>query len=108
MGVSLMIDDFGTGYSSLSHLHQFPFHFIKIDQSFVSTMEDKPDNMEIVRTVISLAHALGKQVVAEGVETGTQRDLLANLGCEFLQGYYFSPPLPAHKAEALLAKAPRW
>jgi diguanylate cyclase (GGDEF)-like protein len=108
MGVSLMIDDFGTGYSSLSHLHQFPFHFIKIDQSFISTMEDTPDNMEIVRTIISLAHALGKQVVAEGVETSTQKDLLANLGCEFFQGYYFSPPVPAHKAEALLAKAPRW
>jgi diguanylate cyclase (GGDEF)-like protein len=107
-GVSLMIDDFGTGYSSLSHLHQFPFHFIKIDQSFVGTMEDKPDNMEIVRTIISLAHALGKKVVAEGVETRSQLDLLAALGCEFFQGYYFSPPLAAHKAEDLLSQNPTW
>lgn len=108
MGISLMIDDFGTGYSSLSHLHQFPFHYLKIDQSFVSTMEDKPDNMEIVRSIISLAHTLGKQVVAEGVETESQRILLRKLGCEFVQGYRFSQPLPAGKAEVLLGEEPDW
>jgi EAL domain-containing protein (putative c-di-GMP-specific phosphodiesterase class I) len=108
MGVSLMIDDFGTGYSSLSHLHQFPFHYLKIDQSFISTMEDKADNMEIVRTIISLAHTLGKQVVAEGVETTSQKDLLKKLGCEFVQGYYFSTPMPASEAQILLTKNPQW
>ncbi len=108
MGVSLMIDDFGTGYSSLSHLHQFPFHFLKIDRSFVSTMEDKPDNLEIVRSIISLAHSLGKRVVAEGVETQSQRDILAELGCEFVQGYYFSRPLPTAQAEALLIEDLTW
>lgn len=108
IGVSLMIDDFGTGYSSLSHLHQFPFHYLKIDQSFVSTMEDKPDNMEIVRTIVSLAHTLGKKVVAEGVETQSQRAQLKQLGCELVQGFLFSQPLPAHKAEALLANNTRW
>lgn len=108
IGVSFMIDDFGTGYSSLSHLHQFPFHFLKIDQSFVSTMEDKPDNREIVHSVISLAHTLGKRVVAEGVETASQRDQLRAMGCEFVQGYYFARPLPAAKAEELLEDNPMW
>lgn len=108
MGVSLMIDDFGTGYSSLSHLHQFPFHILKIDRSFITTMEDKPDNMEIVRSIISLAHSLGKQVVAEGVETESQLAIIKDLGCEFVQGFYFSKPLPTDKAETLLIEDPRW
>ncbi len=108
MGVSLMIDDFGTGYSSLSHLHQFPFHYIKVDQSFVSTMEDKADNMEIVRSVISLAHTLGKQVVAEGVETQSQKLQLSQFGCEYVQGYFFARPLTAANAEALLSENPKW
>lgn len=108
MGVSLMIDDFGTGYSSLSHLHQFPFHFLKVDQSFVATMGNGVDNGTIVKSIISLAHTLGKRVVAEGVETESQKRQLTDLGCEFVQGYYFARPLPAHKAEALLLKDPQW
>ncbi len=108
MGVGLMIDDFGTGYSSLSHLHQFPFHYLKIDRTFVSSMEEKTDNMAIIRSIISLAHTLDKSVVAEGVETHSQQKQLAELGCEQAQGYFFSRPLSADKAEALLAKSPVW
>lgn len=108
MGISLMIDDFGTGYSSLSHLHQFPFHFLKIDQMFVSTMEEKADNMEIVSSIISLAHSLGKRVVAEGVETKSQLDILTEFGCEFVQGYYFSHPVSAEEAENMLIEHKRW
>lgn len=108
MGVSLMIDDFGTGYSSLSHLHQFPFHFLKIDQSFVSSMSDKADNGKIVKSIFSLAHTLGKRVVAEGVETESQKQQLTELGCEFVQGYYFARPMPAAEAEELLFTNPHW
>lgn len=107
-GVSLMIDDFGTGYSSLSHLHQFPFHYLKIDRSFVSTMERKQENTELVRSIISMAHTLDKQVVAEGVETEAQLAQLRQLGCEFAQGYFLSRPLPAAQAEELLADNPKW
>jgi len=104
----LSIDDFGTGYSSLSHLHRFPFHFLKIDQSFVGDMEQKRENMEIVRTIVSLAHSLGKSVIAEGVEEESQLNVLKALGCEYGQGYYFSKPLPHAEAEALLSEAPVW
>ena len=108
MGVSLMIDDFGTGYSSLSHLHQFPFHYLKIDQSFVSSMGKKEENTDLVRSIIAMSHTLNKQVVAEGVETKEQKEQLTEFGCEFVQGYYFSRPVPASDAEALLAENPKW
>lgn len=104
----LSIDDFGTGYSSLSHLHRFPFHYLKIDQSFVGNMEQKRENMEIVRTIVSLAHSLGKSVIAEGVEEESQLNVLKALGCEYGQGYHFSKPLPHAEAEALLSEAPVW
>ncbi|BBD08646.1 putative bifunctional diguanylate cyclase/phosphodiesterase [Desulfovibrio ferrophilus] len=108
LGVSLSIDDFGTGYSSLSYLSRFPFDFLKVDQSFVFVMQDNEENMEIVRSIVSLAHSLGKKIIAEGVETPEQLALLRNLGCEYGQGYLFAKPLPTEKARSLLEKNPTW
>lgn len=104
LGVHLSIDDFGTGYSSLANLHRFPFHLLKVDQSFVSAMGEKPENLEITRTIISLARALGKRVVAEGVETAEQRDTLRGLGAEYLQGFLYSKPVPEADATGLLER----
>ncbi|GAA0797419.1 putative bifunctional diguanylate cyclase/phosphodiesterase [Spirilliplanes yamanashiensis] len=95
LGVVLCIDDFGTGYSSLTYLRQFPASIVKIDRSFVSGIGVNPDDEAIVRTVIAMAHALGQQVVAEGIETSEHRDWLRRQGCDFGQGYLYSPPRPA-------------
>lgn len=95
MGVAISIDDFGVGYSSLAYLTRFPISELKIDRSFIAGMASDPANTTIVRAVISLAHALSLQVVAEGVETSEQMQFLAGLGCEQYQGYLCSPPLPA-------------
>jgi diguanylate cyclase (GGDEF)-like protein len=101
LGVRLSIDDFGTGYSSLNYLRRFPVDTLKIDRSFVSNI-DIDDNRKIVATMIMLAHNLGLCVVAEGTETADQLTQLKDLRCEFAQGYFFSPPLQAEKAERLL------
>jgi diguanylate cyclase (GGDEF)-like protein/PAS domain S-box-containing protein len=111
LGVGVAIDDFGTGYSSLSYLHKLPITTLKIDQSFVHEIgapsargaEDAP----IIRTIIALAHNLGMAVVAEGVETEEQRQLLLRLGCEGLQGFLLHAPLDAAQAQALLRRVPR-
>ena len=95
IGVFLSIDDFGTGYSSLSYLRQLPAKQLKIDRSFVKDLETSPDARAIVDAVVRLAHALGLRVVAEGVETAGQRDVLLALGCDELQGYFFARPMPA-------------
>jgi diguanylate cyclase (GGDEF)-like protein/PAS domain S-box-containing protein len=104
MGIRLSIDDFGTGYSSLSYLHQFPAQTLKIDRSFVCRIEEETSQLAIVRAVVSLAHVMGMDVVAEGIETPSQLDVLTNLGCEYGQGYLFARPLPAVEIEAMLAR----
>ncbi len=103
--IRLSLDDFGTGYSSLSYLHQFPFDTIKIDRTFIQPMEHNASRLEIVRAIIALARALGKTVVAEGLETREQVERLTELGCDFGQGYYFARPLDAAAAELFLARA---
>jgi EAL domain-containing protein (putative c-di-GMP-specific phosphodiesterase class I) len=96
------MDDFGTGYSSLSYLRSFPFDKIKIDQSFVRDLDTKRDSRAIVRAIISLGHSLGIQVLAEGVETAEELELLRDEGCGEVQGYIFSPPRPGREIPALI------
>ncbi len=108
LGVKLSIDDFGTGYSSLSYLHRFPIDTLKVDRSFVNSMEDGSENGEIVRTVIALAKTLRLDVIAEGIETIHQLHQLRILGCEYGQGYLFSRPVPLEEAERLLEDKSRW
>jgi diguanylate cyclase (GGDEF)-like protein len=102
LGIGLCIDDFGTGYSSLSRLHQFPIDTLKIDRSFVSHLGSHPQHFETIQTIITLAHSLGMDVVAEGVETQKQLERLQKLKCEYLQGYLFSKPVDAATATQLL------
>jgi diguanylate cyclase (GGDEF)-like protein/PAS domain S-box-containing protein len=102
LGVCIAIDDFGTGYSSLSYLSRLPVHFLKIDRSFIGTMVEDPDNMTIVSSVISLAHALKLRVVAEGVETEEAAQRLRELKCDEMQGFLFSRPVPVQDVVPLL------
>lgn len=105
--IQLSIDDFGLGYSSLSYLHRFPIDTLKIDRSFVSLM-NSDNNFEIIRTITTLAHTLGMDVIAEGVETSEQLTQLKGLGCEFGQGYFFSKPLNGASAQAMIAANSQW
>jgi len=93
MGASIAIDDFGTGYSSLSYLKRLPVKTLKIDRSFVSPLPNSADDVAIVGAIVSMAHSLKLSVVAEGVETKAQRSLLTDMGCDQLQGFYYSKPL---------------
>ena len=94
IGLRLSLDDFGTGYSSLSYLKKYPFDKVKIDRSFVSDLPDNADDAAIANATISMAHALGLVVIAEGVETQKQADYLHQHQCDFVQGYYYSRPIP--------------
>ena len=101
-GVCISLDDFGTGYSSLSYLKKFDIDYLKIDQSFVRELETSPNDMALCEAIIVMAHKLGLKVVAEGVETAAQRNLLAAAGCDYGQGYFFSRPVPPEEFELLL------
>ena len=102
LGVSISIDDFGTGYSSLSYLAQYPFDTLKIDRCFISNITEGCTNAAIVKAIIEMAHSLCLEVVAEGVETEAEKDFLWRYKCDTMQGYLFSPPLPAADFEKLL------
>lgn len=106
--IQLYIDDFGTGYSSLSRLHTFPTDALKIDRAFVSRMTHDEGNEAIVQTILILAGHLGMNVIAEGVETIAQLNLLRSLQCEYGQGYFFSPPIDSLTATKLVAAKPEW
>jgi len=108
LGVQLSIDDFGTGYSSLSYLHRLPFNTLKIDRSFVSAVGENGEGSEILETIISLAKSLKKKIIAEGIETEAQLELLEDLGCEYGQGYLMSKPLTVEKMDRALAEHRTW
>ncbi len=102
IGVKIAIDDFGTGYSSLSYLKRFPLDFLKIDRSFIRDIQSDPDDAAITLAVIAMAHSMRLNVIAEGVETAAQLDFLRAHDCNEVQGYYFSPPVPADDLTRLL------
>jgi EAL domain-containing protein (putative c-di-GMP-specific phosphodiesterase class I) len=106
MDVHLDVDDFGTGYSSLAYLQSFPVQTLKVDRSFVCCMHAGAQQAEIVRAIVGLAHNLGMDVTAEGVETPQQIESLRALKCRRAQGYYFSRPMPAQDAERLVVEGP--
>jgi EAL domain-containing protein (putative c-di-GMP-specific phosphodiesterase class I) len=102
MGVRISIDDFGTGYSSLAHLKRFPVDVIKIDRSFIRDITTDPADRTITEAIIALGKTLNLTVVAEGVETAEQRDVLREIACDEIQGYYFSRPVPPEQVTPLL------
>ncbi|HEX6188214.1 MAG TPA: EAL domain-containing protein [Pyrinomonadaceae bacterium] len=108
LGVQLSIDDFGTGYSSLGYLHRFPVDILKIDRSFIGRIGEAAENIEIVRTIVSLADNMGMEVVAEGVETLAQFSQLRMLKCQFGQGYLFSRPVEASAIDGWISRTPDW
>ena len=103
-GVQIAIDDFGTGYSSLAYLKKFDIDYLKIDQSFVSNLENDTDDLALCEAIIVMAHKLGLKVIAEGVETELQRDILLRAGCDYAQGFLYSKALPAEEFDALLVR----
>jgi EAL domain-containing protein (putative c-di-GMP-specific phosphodiesterase class I) len=102
-GIGVSLDDFGTGYSSLSYLQKFDIDFIKIDQSFVRHLIDGSTDLALCKAIIAMAHALDIKVIAEGVETDLQRNLLTDAGCDYAQGYLFSRPVPSAEFETLIS-----
>lgn len=105
LGLKVSLDDFGTGYSSMSYLKRLPVDVLKIDRSFITDLADDADARAIAQVIISLAHTLRKGVVAEGVETKDQLALLAQWGCDIIQGHYFSEPMTATRFEEFLGSA---
>ena len=102
LGIAIAIDDFGTGYASLGYLQNFSFDILKIDRCFVSNITKNPRNMAIVTAILRMAQQLNFQVIAEGVETAIEKDFLLQHGCDMIQGYFISRPLPAEQFIALL------
>jgi EAL domain-containing protein (putative c-di-GMP-specific phosphodiesterase class I) len=105
-GIRLAIDDFGTGYSSFKYLSRFPIHTLKIDQSFVQEL-DREENMSIVNAMVAMGRGMSLNVIAEGVETESQRARLQQMQCHEVQGYYYSPPMSGHEATTLLGRHAR-
>jgi len=105
LGIRLAIDDFGTGYSSLRYLRRFPVGILKIDRSFVNGLGHDPEDEVIVETVIRMARSLGVEVVAEGVETHTQEEILRRLGCHYLQGFFYGRPADGPSSAELYASS---
>ena len=101
-GIQVAIDDFGTGYSSLSYLKKFDIDYLKIDRSFVHNLEIDDNNIALSEAIIMMAHKLGLHVIAEGVETAHQKQMLVDAGCDYAQGFLYSRPVPADAFEALL------
>lgn len=101
-GIEIAVDDFGTGYSSLAYLHRFNVDLLKIDQSFVASIETEPSDAVLCEAIVAMSHKLGLRVVAEGVETQRQAELLTRLGCDSMQGFLFSRPIPPEQLEAIL------
>jgi diguanylate cyclase (GGDEF)-like protein/PAS domain S-box-containing protein len=106
-GIRVSLDDFGTGYSSLSYLQRFEIDYIKIDQSFVRHLIPASTDLALCKAIIVMAHELGMKVIAEGIETASQRDLLASAGCDYGQGYLFARPMPAKEFETFLTQRAR-
>jgi len=103
LGVRVHLDDFGTGYSALSYLQRYPIDILKIDRSFIGKINGNGENIEIIKAIMNLARDLDIGVIAEGIETETQFDLLKNLNCEFGQGFFFAKPMDFKAIESLLA-----
>jgi len=104
LGLRLSLDDFGTGYSSLAYLKRFPFQYVKIDRAFVTDITHNPDDAAIATAIIAMAHSLHMEVIAEGVETESQLNFLRQRQCDYIQGYYFSRPVPADDFRAMLCQ----
>lgn len=106
LGFRIFVDDFGTGYSSLSYLAKYPIHGLKIDQSFVRDLAESSESKELIRSIIAMADALNLQVVTEGVETLAQLQIMTELGCRYIQGFFFTRPMTAMQAETFLVEQP--
>jgi diguanylate cyclase (GGDEF)-like protein len=108
LGVSIHLDDFGTGYSALSYLHRLPLDAVKVDRAFTSAIDQEERPLHVVKAIVSLAHAIGLEVVAEGVTNERQLQLLREMGCDLAQGFYFSRPCNTDEMAQLLSNAPNW
>ena len=102
LGIQIAIDDFGTGYSSLSYLHNFPANLLKVDKSFIDTIEEGESSRKYVESIISIGHVLGMEVISEGVEEEKQLAILKEIGCDYIQGFIWGRPMPSEEAEKLL------
>ncbi len=103
-GIKISLDDFGTGYSSLSYLKKLDIDYLKIDKSFINNLEPNSSDMVLCEAIIAMAHKLDLKVIAEGIETQVQKDLLYEMACDYGQGYYFSKPVPAKDFEKFLSE----